>query len=43
MQVEFRECDCFNLWIWLGFETVPSPLEQQYVDEVLSSWFFLGK
>jgi hypothetical protein len=43
MQVEFRECDFFNLWIWLGFNTVPSPQEQQYVDEVFSSWFFLGK
>jgi hypothetical protein len=43
MKVEFRECDFFNLWIWLKFETVPSNLEQQYIDEVFSSWFFLGK
>jgi Protein of unknown function (DUF3531) len=43
MQVEFRECDFFNLWIWLKFETVPSTMEQQYIDEVFSSWFFLGK
>ena len=43
MHVEFRECDFFNLWIWLRFETVPSSLEQQYIDEVFSSWFFLGK
>ncbi|MBU6228255.1 MAG: DUF3531 family protein [Cyanobacteria bacterium REEB459] len=43
MQVEFRECDFFNLWIWLSFATVPSNLEQQYIDEVFSSWFFLGK
>ncbi|MGB3136702.1 MAG: DUF3531 family protein [Nodosilinea sp.] len=43
MQVEFRECDFFNLWIWLQFETVPSTMEQQYIDEVFSSWFFLGK
>lgn len=43
MQVSFRECDFFNLWIWLEFETVPSPLEQQYIDEIFDSWFFLGK
>jgi hypothetical protein len=43
MQVDFRECDFFDLWIWLRFETVPSGAEQQYIDEVLSSWFFLGK
>lgn len=43
MRVSFRECDFFNLWIWLEFETVPSPMEQQYIDEVFDSWFFLGK
>ena len=43
MQVQFRECDFFNLWIWLRFATVPSQMEQQYIEETLSSWFFLGK
>jgi hypothetical protein len=43
MKVEFRECDFFDLWIWLEFSTVPSPMEQQYVEEVFDSWFFLGK
>jgi hypothetical protein len=43
MQVEFRECDFFNVWIWLEFSTVPSYLEQQYIEELLNSWFFLGK
>jgi hypothetical protein len=43
MQVEFRECDFFDLWIWIEFSTVPSSLEQQYVEEVFNSWFFLGK
>lgn len=43
MQVQFRECDFFNLWIWLRFATVPSILEQQYIEEILNSWFFLGK
>ncbi len=43
MQVEFRECDFFDLWIWLEFSTVPSLMEQQYVEEVFNSWFFIGK
>jgi hypothetical protein len=43
MQITFRECDFFNLWIWIQFATVPSTMEQQYVDEIMNSWFFLGK
>lgn len=43
MQVEFRECNFFDLWLWLEFETVPSTMEQQYVEEVFNSWFLLGK
>ncbi len=43
MRVQFRECDFFNLWIWLEFETVPSASEQQYIEEIFSSWFFIGK
>lgn len=43
MRVEFRECDFFNVWIWFEFETVPSNLERQYIEEVFDSWFFLGK
>src|SRR5512147_597376 len=43
MKVEFREVDFFDLWIWLEFTTTPAPMEQQYVEEVFSSWFFLGK
>jgi hypothetical protein len=43
MQVEFRECDLFDLWIWLEFATPPSPLERQYLEEVIDSWFLLGK
>ena len=43
MQIQFRECDFFNLWIWIQFVTVPSSMEQQYIDEILNSWFFLGK
>jgi hypothetical protein len=43
MRISFRECDFFNLWIWIRFATVPSSMEQQYVDEIMNSWFFLGK
>lgn len=43
MQVQFREFDPFDLWIWLEFSTVPSQREQQYIEEVFNSWFFLGK
>lgn len=43
MKVEFRECDFFDLWIWLEFQTPPVEIEQQYVEEVFNSWFLLGK
>ena len=43
MEVQFREFNPFDLWIWLEFETVPSPMEQQYIEETFNSWFYLGK
>jgi hypothetical protein len=43
MQVQFREFDAFNLWVWIEFSTIPSEMEKQYIEEVFSSWFFLGK
>jgi Protein of unknown function (DUF3531) len=43
MQVSFREFNPFDLWIWLEFETVPSLMEQQYIEELFNSWFYLGK
>ncbi len=43
MQVVFREFSPFDLWIWLEFSTVPSPMEKEYVEEVFNSWFLLGK
>ena len=43
MEIRFRECDFFNLWIWLELENVPSAMEQQYIEEIFDSWFFLGK
>lgn len=43
LKIEFRECDFFDLWIWLEFETPPVEREQNYVEEVFNSWFLLGK
>ncbi|NER36645.1 MAG: DUF3531 family protein [Oscillatoria sp. SIO1A7] len=43
MQVEFREFNPFDVWFWLEFSTVPSEGEKQYIEEVFSSWFLLGK
>ncbi|HIK33311.1 MAG TPA: DUF3531 family protein [Oscillatoriales cyanobacterium M59_W2019_021] len=43
MQVQFREFNPFDVWLWLEFSTVPSEMEKQYVEEVFDSWFFLGK
>ena len=43
MEIKFREFNPFDLWIWLEFETIPSNLEKQYIEEVFNSWFYLGK
>lgn len=43
MQVFFREYDPFNVWFWVQFPTIPSEMEKQYLEEVFSSWFYLGK
>ncbi|WGV23251.1 DUF3531 family protein [Halotia branconii] len=43
MQIQFREFNPFDVWIWLKFSTIPSGQEKQYVEEVFNSWFYLGK
>lgn len=43
MQIQFREFDQFDLWIWIEFNTVPSYAEKEYLEEVFDSWFLLGK
>ncbi|GAA6614423.1 DUF3531 family protein [Scytonema sp. NUACC26] len=43
MEIQFREIDPFNVWIWLKFSTIPSRQERQYIEEVFDSWFYLGK
>jgi hypothetical protein len=43
MQIEFREFNPFDLWIWIEFSTVPSRREREYVEELFNSWFYMGK
>jgi Protein of unknown function (DUF3531) len=43
MEVTFREINPFNVWFWMEFKTVPSRQEQDLINELFSSWFFLGK
>ncbi len=43
MQVEFREVDPFNVWIWLQFASVLSEREKLYIEQVLNAWFSLGQ
>ena len=43
MEVQFREFNPFDLWIWIEFSTVPSNMEQQYIEELFNSWFYLGR
>lgn len=43
MDVQFREFNPFDLWIWLEFENIPSGMEKQYIEELFDSWFYLGK
>ncbi len=43
MQIQFRDFNAFDVWIWLKFSTIPSQKEKQFVEEVFNSWFYLGK
>lgn len=43
MNIIFREVNPFDVWIWVEFAAPPSSIEQQYLEEVFNSWFFLGK
>lgn len=43
MQIQFREFNPFDLWIWVEFITVPSEMEKRYLEEAFNSWFYLGK
>ncbi|USR92351.1 DUF3531 family protein [Phormidium yuhuli AB48] len=43
MDVQFREYNPFDVWFWLEFDNIPSPAEQQYLEQLFESWFYLGK
>ncbi len=43
MEVEFREINPFDFWIWLQFAHVPAQQEKALVEELFDSWFYLGK
>lgn len=43
MNIQFREVDPFNLWIWWEFPQPPTPEQRHYLEEIVSSWFLLGK
>lgn len=43
MEVEFREVNPFDFWIWLEFATAPAPAERELLEELFDSWFYLGK
>ncbi|NJK63124.1 MAG: DUF3531 family protein [Synechococcaceae cyanobacterium SM2_3_1] len=42
MQIEFRECDWFNLWIWFEFAQPPLEADQKYLEHLLESWYTIG-
>ncbi|MBE9154297.1 DUF3531 family protein [Cyanobium sp. LEGE 06143] len=43
MDVQFRELDPFNCWIWMRFADPLGSGEKGYLETVFDSWFFLGK
>jgi hypothetical protein len=43
MNIKFRECDWFDLWIWMEFSDFPAEREKQLLDELFNSWFLIGK
>jgi hypothetical protein len=43
MEVQFREFDPFNCWIWLRTAHPLGQGERGYIETAFDSWFFLGK
>ena len=43
MNIEFREFNPFDVWIWFEFGMVPSDAEKLYLEEALNAWYYLGK
>lgn len=42
MQIQFRECDWSNLWIWFEFNHPPTDADRKHLEQVLESWYTLG-
>lgn len=43
MEVTFREVDQFDLWVWLELYRPPAPSDLDNLQEVINSWFLLGR
>ncbi|MFN3927835.1 MAG: DUF3531 family protein [Pseudanabaenaceae cyanobacterium] len=43
MEVQFLECDWFNLYITIELLDYPTEQEKQIIEELFNSWFLLGK
>lgn len=43
MQVRFRAVDQFNLWVWLELCQPPSQADLGMLQEVVDSWFLIGR
>ena len=43
MEVQFREVDPFNCWLWLRFADTPSDGERNYIDGIFDSWYVIGR
>jgi hypothetical protein len=43
VEVRFRSVDPFDLWVWMELYSPPSPAEAEMLQEVVNSWFMLGR
>ncbi len=43
MEVQFREFDHFNCWIWLNFAHAPTDAEKSYIEGLFDSWYVIGR
>lgn len=41
--ITFRDVDVFDLWVWLEFVVPPAQREKELLQNVLKSWFVVGK
>ena len=43
VKVQFREVDNFSLWVWWELDEVLGSTEREALEEVVKSWFLLGR